>query len=138
RHGRLPGCVGDPVYAQFRGRNKGLQGLAAHYSTALVFVTANNQCKEINGAVVSANFFPLLGVRPALGRFFGQEEDNVPDRGRVAVLSYDLWRNWFGSSPGALGATLKINGTVFTVIGVTPQTFRGVSVQPSEIYIPTM
>jgi len=138
RHGRLPGWVGYPDYAHFRDRNKTLQGLAAHYSTAPLFVTGNNQSKEINGAVVSANFFPLLGVRPALGRFFGQEEDSVPDRDRVAVLSYDLWRNWFGSSPDALGATLKINGTVFTVIGVTPQTFRGVSVQPSEIYIPTM
>jgi hypothetical protein len=101
-------------------------------------VTANNQSQEVNGAVVSANFFPLLGVRQALGRFFRQDEDSVPDRDRVAVLSYELWRKCFGSSPDALGATLKINGVTFSVIGIAAETFRGVTVQPSEIYIPTM
>jgi putative ABC transport system permease protein len=93
---------------------------------------------EVNGAVVSANFFPLLGLRPRLGRFFRQDEDSVPDRDRVAVISDELWRNWFASSPDALGATVKINGTAFLVIGVVPPTFRGVTIQPSEIYIPTM
>jgi putative ABC transport system permease protein len=58
-----------------------------------------------------------------VGRFFRQDEDSVPDRDPVAVLGYDLWRNWFGSSPDALGATLKINGTIFSVIGVAPQTY---------------
>src|SRR2546426_9283873 len=70
--------------------------------------------------------------------FFRPDEDSVPDRDRVAVLGYELWRNWFGSSLDALGANLKINGTIFTVIGVVPQKFRGVTVQPAEIYIPTM
>src|SRR5262249_54334346 len=136
RHGQVPGWVGYPDYLHFRDRTKTLQGLAAHYSTAPLFVTANNQSGEINGAVVSANFFPLLGVKPALGRFFTEDEDRVPNRDRVAVLSDELWRNWFGSSPDALGATLKMNGTRFTVIGVAAPDFRGVSVQPSRIYIP--
>jgi len=122
RHGQQPGWVSYPDYTHFRDKTETLQGLAAHYSTAPLFVTAKNQSKELNGAVVSANFFPLLGVRPALGRFFRQDEDSVPDRDRVAVVSYQLWRDWFGSSPDALGATLKINGVTFTVIGVAPQT----------------
>jgi predicted permease len=138
RHGRLPGFVAYPDYVHFRDQNKTLEGLAAHYSTAPLFVAANNQSREVNGSVVSANFFPLLGVRPALGRFFRQDEDSVPDRDRVAVLSYDFWRNWFDSSHDALGATVKINGVAFTVIGVAAQTFRGVTVQPAEMYIPTM
>jgi predicted permease len=138
RHGRSAGWVAYPDYLRFREQTKTLQGLAAHYSNAPLFLTANNQFQEVNGAVVSANFFPLLGLRPALGRFFRQDEDSVPDRDRVAVIGYELWRNWFGSSPDALGATLKINGTMFRVIGVAPRTFRGVTVQPSEIYIPTM
>jgi len=138
RHGRSAGWVAYPDYVHFRDQSKTLEGLAAHYSTAPFFVTAQNRAQEVNGAVVSANFFPLLGLRAALGRFFRPEEDRVPDRDRVAVLSYELWRDWFGSSPDALGATLKINGTAFSVIGVAPQTFRGVTVQPSDIYIPTM
>lgn len=138
RHGQSPGWVSYPDYVHIRDKTKTLQGLAAHYSTAPLFVTANNQAKELNGAVVSANFFPLLGVHPALGRFFRPDEDSVPDRDRVAVLSDDLWRNWFGSSSDALGASFKINGVAFTVIGVAPATFRGVTVSPSELYIPLM
>ncbi len=138
RHGRLPGWVAYPAYAHFRDNTKTLEGLAAAYSTAPLFVTSDGQSREINGAVVSANFFPLLGVRPALGRFFRPDEDRVPDRDRVAVVSFDFWRNWLGSSPRVSGSILKINGTIFTVIGVAPRRFRGVTVQPAEIYIPTM
>ncbi|PYR92262.1 MAG: hypothetical protein DMF84_14225 [Acidobacteria bacterium] len=132
------GPVSYPDYAGFRDRTKTLSGLAAHYSTAPLFVTANGNAKEINGAVVTANFFPLLRVQPALGRFFQEEEDRVPDRDPVAVLSHDLWRSWFASSSHALGARLRINGVDFTVIGVAPPTFAGVTTYPAEIFIPTM
>ncbi len=138
RHGQVDGSVSYPDYIRFRDHNKTLQGLAAHYSTAPLFVTAGNNAKEINGAVVTSNFFPLLGITPAAGRFFRPDEDAVPDRDRVAVLGYGLWRNWFGSSLEALGSTVKINGVPFTVIGVAPGTFRGVTPSPGEIYIPTM
>src|SRR6185295_9560297 len=86
----------------------------------------------------TANFFPLLGVRPSLGRFFRDDEDRVPGRDRVAVLSDDLWRAWFGRSMDAIGETVKINGAAFTIVGVVPESFRGLSSSPSEIYIPTM
>jgi hypothetical protein len=93
RQGQVAGSVGYPDYVSFRDRTKTLKGLAAHYSTAPLFVTTKSQAREINGAVVSANFFPLLGVSPARGRFFSSDEDSVPDRDPVAVLGYDLWRN---------------------------------------------
>jgi predicted permease len=136
RHGSVLGPVSYPDYVHFREQSHTLQGLAAHYSTAPLFVTARDNAKEINGAVVSANFFPLLGIRPAVGRFFTSDEDRVPDRDRVAVLGHDLWRDWFGSSPDAVGGTVDINGVQFTVIGVAPATFRGVITSPSQIYIP--
>jgi len=137
-HGRDMAWVSYPEYAQFRDHAKALEGLAAHYSTAALFVAANGRSQEVNGAVVSANCFSLLGLRPALGRFFAAEEDRVPDRDRVAVVSYGFWKNWLGESPAALGATLKINGTPFTVIGVAPEEFHGLNVIPTEVYIPTM
>ena len=61
------GLVSYPDYAGFRDRTKTLSSLAAHYPTAPLFVTANGNAREINGAVVTANFFPLLGVQPSLG-----------------------------------------------------------------------
>jgi predicted permease len=138
RRGTVQGLLSFPDYLRFRDHNKTLQSLAAHYPTSPLFVSAKGNAREINGAVVSANFFPLLGLRPALGRFFSREEDSVPDRDRVAVLANDLWRNWFDASPDAIGAIIKINRVPFTVIGVAPQNFRGMSQNPSEIYIPSM
>ena len=132
------GLVSYPDYVAFRDRTKTLSGLMAHYPFAPLFVTVNATAKEVNGAVVSANFFPLLGIEPALGRFFHDDEDQVPDRDRVAVLGHDFWRTWFASRPDAIGATVKINGVDFTVVGVAPSTFRGVTTAPVELYIPTM
>lgn len=123
--GRVLGFVSYPDYTHFRDQNHTLRGLAAHYSGAPLFVTVNEHVKEINGAVVSANFFPLLGLKPVLGRFFGPEEDRVPQRDYVAVLGHDLWRSWFASSPHVVGETLTINGAPFTIIGVAPPAFKG-------------
>ena len=138
RHGTVLGYVSYHDYLQFRDHNRTIQGLAAHYSTAPLFVSANNYAREINGTVVTANFFPLLGLKPVLGRFFRTDEDSVPDRNPVAVLGYDFWRNWFGGSPKALGSIIRINNLSFTVIGVAPANFHGMAQIPSEVYIPSM
>jgi len=135
---RTDGLVSYPDYAAFRDRSKTIRDLAAHYPTAPLFVSANGNAAEINGAVVSANFLPMLGIKPALGRFFRDDEDRIPDRVRVAILSDRLWRTWFATSPGALGAPVRVNGVDFTVIGVAPSTFVGVTSAPVEIYLPTM
>jgi putative ABC transport system permease protein len=135
---RTDGVVSYPDYVTFRDRTTTLSGLAAHYSTAPLFVTANDDAKEMNGAVVSANYFPLLGLTPELGRFFHTDEDRVPDRDRVAVIGHTLWRDAFGASANAIGATLTINGVAFTVIGVAPQTVVAITPVPIEVYIPMM
>src|SRR5262245_55194020 len=134
----LEGLVSHPDYLAFRAGTRTLSELAAYYPTAPLFATANGNAHELNGAVVSANFFPLLRVTPALGRFFRDDEDQVPDRDRVAILSEHLWRTWFFASPDAVGSSVKINGTPFTVIGVVPATFVGVGASPIELYIPAM
>src|SRR5262249_47921137 len=135
---RILGPVSDPDYVSFRDRARTLSGLAAHYPTAPLFVTANGNVKEINGAVVSANFFRLLGLEPMLGRFFHESEDQVPDRDRVAVISSNLWRTWFASSPDAVGSHVTINRVDFTIVGVATSEFVGPTPLPIEIYVPTM
>ena len=118
--GRGDGAVSYPDYVAFRDRATTVSGLAAHYSTAPLFVAVGGNAREVNGAVVSANYFPLLGMQPALGRFFRADEDRVPDRDRVVVIGYDFWRSWFDSASTALGSTMTINGVAFTVVGVAP------------------
>jgi predicted permease len=135
---RILGPVSYPDYASFRDRATTVTGLAAHYPTAPLFVSANGNVREINGAVVSANFFRLLALEPVSGRFFHDAEDRVPDRDRVAVISSNLWRTWFAASPGAIGSHVRINSVDFTVVGIAPSEFIGTTPIPIEIYIPTM
>ena len=132
------GPVSYPDYRAFRDRARTLGALAAHYPTSPLFVTVDGVGREVNGAVVSANFFPLLGLRPALGRFFHEDEDRVPDRDRVAVVGSTFWRTWFAASPSAIGSRIRINGVDFTIVGVAPASFSGMTNMPIELYIPTM
>ena len=128
RDGRLDWGFAYPVYAYFRDHSTSFEALAAHYSTAPLNVVANGEAQEANGAVVSANYFSMLGVRPLLGRFFLPEEDAVPDRDAVAVLGYGIWQARFGGDPQSVGKEIIVNGNVFKIIGVAPQDFRGIEV----------
>jgi putative ABC transport system permease protein len=132
------GVVSYPDYVSFRDRATTVTGLAAHYSTAPLFVAAKGTAKEVNGAVVSANYFSVLGMQPALGRFFDAREDSVPDRDRVAVIGHDFWQTWFGAAAEAIGSSMTINGVPFTVVGVAPPRPPSLTPLPVELYIPTM
>ena len=88
------------------------------------------QVKTLIGDAVSGNYFAGLGVNAALGRAFGPNEDGHAGADPVVVLSYAFWQREFNGDPDAIGRVLKINGTAFTVIGVTPREFTGTSVIP--------
>jgi putative ABC transport system permease protein len=85
-------------------------------------LTGTGDPEQVQGAVTTANLFPLLGVEPALGRAFVEEEDR-PGGERVVVLSHGLWQRRFGSDPGILGQKIMLNGQPYTVIGVMPAGF---------------
>ncbi|MBZ5620932.1 MAG: ABC transporter permease [Acidobacteriia bacterium] len=68
---------------------------------------------------VTSSFFPVLGVQPVLGRVFTAEED-LPGALHVALLGYALWRRRFGGDPGVAGKTVRLDGEVYTVVGVAP------------------
>jgi predicted permease len=128
-----------PEYVYVRDHAKSLQSLVAHYSTAPLYVRANGASEEITGAVVSSNYFAMLGLRPYIGRFFNAEEDSIPDRDAVAVLGFGFWKRTYDGDPSVLGKTLSTNGKSFTVIGVMPPEFRGIEIggSPNELWIPT-
>ncbi|HSR41095.1 MAG TPA: ABC transporter permease, partial [Longimicrobiales bacterium] len=77
------------------------------------------------GEVVSGNYFDMLGVRPALGRGFGPDEDREPGEHPVVVVSHAFWRTRMGGAPDVLGRTVRINQHPYTVVGVAPEDFRG-------------
>ncbi len=76
--------------------------------------------------LVSGNFFDVMRLKPAAGRFFtGPERDDTPGAHPVAVISYGLWKSRFHSDPTAIGGTVRINRYPFTIIGVAPEEFKG-------------
>ncbi|MEW5916953.1 MAG: ABC transporter permease, partial [Gemmatimonadota bacterium] len=81
--------------------------------------------RELNIAAVSASMFDFFDVRPALGRFFGRDEDKTPVGARVVVLTYDFWQSAYGGRTDILGQTLHIAAAPFTIIGVAPPGFVG-------------
>ena len=89
-----------------------------------------NQIKTLFGQAVSGNYFTGLGINAGLGRTFGPQEDGTGESNPVIVLSHIFWQQEFNSDPNAIGKIIKINGTAFTIIGVTPREFTGTSVIP--------
>jgi predicted permease len=77
------------------------------------------------GQLVSANYFTVLGVEPAIGRFFRPDEVSVPGGADAAVISHRLWRTHFQSDPAVTTRTVRVNGRDIPVIGVAPDAFQG-------------
>ncbi|HET7565650.1 MAG TPA: ABC transporter permease [Gemmatimonadaceae bacterium] len=86
--------------------------------------------------LVSASYFPLLGVHPLVGRFFAPDEDHAPVGAHVAVLSYATWRQQFGGDTHILGREILLRGQPYTVIGVAPRGFSGVDLEPIDLWVP--
>ena len=114
-----------PDYEYYRARSRSFTELAAHYPGSPLSVDVGGEPMSLMGSVVTWSYFPLLGLRPALGRFFHRSEDAVRDRDAVVVISHGLWVSQFGGED-VIGRTLRVNGTPFTIIGVAPSGFRGV------------
>jgi predicted permease len=94
----------------------------ALYQTAQMNLSGRDRAARTQVTQTSANFFSLLGAEPDFGRAFLPQED-VPGKNQVAVIGYGLWQQLFGGDPRVLGATIRVNGTPLTVVGVAPPDF---------------
>jgi predicted permease len=114
-----------PNYVDLRDRNRSFSGLLAFASTTAGFAEGRVEAPQVKaGMVVSGNFLQVLGIQPEIGRGFRPEEDQVPGRDEVVILSHGTWAQ-LGSDPKILGRTVRIAGIEFTVIGVAPESFIG-------------
>ncbi len=94
------------------------------FQTPLSTIQVKNKPEPVGALSVTGDCYKTLGVRPALGRILTPSDD-VPNGPRVAMLSYDFWKERFGGNPNVLGRTIRVEGTWFTIIGVTEQRFHG-------------
>src|SRR5262245_59836077 len=132
-----------PNFADLRDRNQSFTGLVGYRILATGFAKDEKAQPEFKvGFLVSGNFFDLLGVPPALGRGFRPDEDVVPGRDAVVVLSHDFWTATFGADPAIVGRHIRLgpgSGVDFTVIGVAPESFTGMDlfIRPAY-FVPAM
>jgi predicted permease len=120
--------VSFPDYADLRDRARSFEALAATRGVAASLGRDRNEpAQGTFGLAVSANFFDVLHIRPALGRAFLPDEDRVIGRDAVVVLAYETWTEQFGADPGIVGRQVRLTGETFTVIGVAPEGFNGTS-----------
>src|SRR5499427_3125536 len=118
-----------PVYEHFRDRNESFQEVCAFRSgEARVSVQWDgSQSRELqlaSGHLVSGNYFAVLGVNAIAGRVFTAEDDSPAAR-PSAVISYGYWKRQTNSDPLIVGKDVLLNGTAFTIVGVTPPEFFG-------------
>jgi predicted permease len=92
--------------------------------------------RRISVGRVTWDYFPLLGVRPALGRFFGPDEDRPPRGENVVVLGGGYWQRAFGGDPAVLGRMLEIGGAHYRIVGVAPDGFTGATPLPHDVWAP--
>jgi predicted permease len=124
-----------PDYQDYRERSEVFSGLIAHTLTP-VTLGAGEQAEPLLCEQVSGNYFEMLGVAASPGRVFTSPEDQ-PSASRVAVLGYGFWQRRFGGDAAIAGQTLRLNGELFTVIGVAKREFRGTKLGPEiDVWVP--
>jgi putative ABC transport system permease protein len=127
-----------PMYKGLRDTNSVFSGILARYGFA-ASVASRGQTDRASGEVVTGNYFEVLGVQPAIGRVFSQDDDRVPGAQPVVVLSHSYWTRRFGGDPSVLNKVLLINNVEMTVVGVSQAGFSGVQVgKTPDLYVPMM
>ncbi len=135
-HGSKDDSFNYPLYASYRDQSEVFSGLTAYWGDA-VEVGPGDVKSQVMGMAVSGNYFTVLGVRPALGRAFSREEEQVPGAHPVAVISHQFWQRHFDGSPAVLGRTIHVDGRPLTIVGVTPREFTGtVTGMGPSVYVP--
>jgi predicted permease len=121
----------------YQGGNAVFSGLGGFTPPLVMTLTESTGPERFFGQLVTQDYFETLGLTPAKGRFFLPEEISAPGTSPVVVLSYSAWKIRFNSAADIIGRTLQINGIPFTVVGVAPQGFRGVSaVFGPDVWLP--
>ncbi|MEQ9569056.1 MAG: ABC transporter permease [Longimicrobiales bacterium] len=115
-----------PNFVDFRDQTETLSGMLA-FTNFFANLSVDGSSEIVVGEIVSEDYFSVLGVPAALGRTFTSEEFAGLGAGPAAVLSHAFWTNRFGADPGVLGRAIRINGSVYTVVGVAPRTFGGMA-----------
>jgi predicted permease len=125
-----------PMYRDLEEKQTALAGIAGHvlFGANLSF---RGQTMSSEGVLVSGSYFPLLGLRPALGRLFVPADDQTVGGHYLAVLSHSYWESQLGADPNVLNEPIIVNGQSMTIVGVAPRGFNGTTLggRP-QVFVP--
>src|SRR2546422_4154222 len=124
--------ISYPNFLDWREQNKVFSGIAAMQFRSLN-LTGTDEPERLAGSGVSAEFFDVLGIRPALGRSFASEEDR-PGANPVCIISHGLWERRFGSDPAIINKQVSMSGASYTLIGVLPASYAFGT--PTDVFVP--
>src|SRR5438876_3888765 len=114
-----------PAFEDYQQRNTTFSGLAGFDGYSGGRLRWANAVKIVSGYSATGNYFDLLGVQPAIGRFFHEADVHGPNSAPYMVLSDGLWRSAFNADPGVVGTTVRLGKDPFMVVGVAPPRFHG-------------
>lgn len=127
-----------PLYRDLSADNQVFDGVFGRHPTS-VHLSVEGTPEPASAEIVTGSYFPVLGVRPALGRLIDESDDRQPGAHPVVVLSFDYWKNRLGGAGDVVGRKVLVNNHPMTVIGVAAAGFRGVDWgDVPSLWIPTM
>ncbi|REJ79732.1 MAG: multidrug ABC transporter substrate-binding protein [Acidobacteria bacterium] len=125
-----------PMFRDLEREQSSFTGIAGHrsFGANLAF---DDQTMGGNALLVSGSYFPVLGMRPEIGRLFGPADDRVPGSHMAVVLTHRFWSERFDADPLVLNRQIVVNGHPMTVVGVGPRGFRGTTVgDEADLFVP--
>lgn len=129
--------LGYVAYKLLREAGRSVAAVAAYkIEVDGVVMDRGDDAQRINLGQSTAGFFPLLGVKPALGRFYTEADDDPNTPQHVAVIDHGLWQRRFGGRSDVIGAELRLGDVPYTVIGVAPRGFTGPELRRVDVWIP--
>ncbi len=124
--------IGSSTFIAARTQSQSLARIAA-YSGGEMTLTGAGSAERVVAGAVTVDFFPLLGIQPALGRNFTREED-TPNGPKAAILGHGLWQSRFGGDADVLDRTITLNQQSYTVVGILPAHFQ--YPEPFQLWTP--
>ena len=128
--------MAHPTYRNLHEHSQTVEVAAVDFGGGPMSLGTEGTSERVIGTLVSGNYFDVLGTRPALGRFFRDDEDRVPGERPVVVLSHALWTRRFNSDPAILDRPLRLNNREFAVVGVAEEGFQGSSMIGTDLWAP--
>lgn len=126
-----------PMLRDLQKANTAFSGIAGHFLFGANLAMTGQTPISGRGVYVSGSYFPVLGLRPALGRLLSPADDQTIGGHYVTVLSYSYWENQLGANPAVIGQQLTINGKQMTILGVAPKGFEGTTLGAKpHVFVP--